>query len=324
MLRCRNGFAVPRRRFATSAAAAEAARGGAYLRLRESVRAGDVEGYFCGSLMPSASRDSFFTMRALNVELAGVRDAARGNAATARLRFGFWRALVGDAFAAGAGGGAALLRSSDHPLFAPLAASVARHRHTRRWLERLIDAREADAEGRPPSTVADLEAYAEATYGSLLYLSLEAVGVRDVHADHAASHIGKALGLAMALRALPVHARLGQRYLPDELLKKVRARAVIPPPPLLLLLHTTPLTPSRPHAAATTPRGAAWPRGARRARRARRGVFRGREAAFGERGGRQRGQRGRPPAPCRAAARPAAGHGRWGRAPRKVPRAGGA
>ena len=39
-------------------------------------------------------------------------------------------------------------------------------------------------------------------------------------ADEAASHIGKAAGLGTVLRALPVHARLGQRYVPDDVMAR--------------------------------------------------------------------------------------------------------
>ena len=34
-------------------------------------------------------------------------------------------------------------------------------------------------------------------------------------------HVGIAAGLATLLRGLPVHARLGQRYVPDEVLAAV-------------------------------------------------------------------------------------------------------
>ena len=66
----------------------------------------------------------------------------------------------------------------------------------------------------------DLEAYGEATVTSMLYLALEACGVRDEQADHAACHIGQAAAVTTAIRALAVHARLGQRYIPDEVMKK--------------------------------------------------------------------------------------------------------
>lgn len=179
--------------------------------MREKVRKGDFEAYICGNLMPSSARQSFFTMRTLNIELASVRENARGNAAMGHLRMGFWRDVVDKASSGG---------HSSHPLFPALKAAFSSHRHTKRWLDRLIDARDDDLDGRPPSTIADVEAYGDATAGSLLYLSLEACGVRHEHADSAASHIGKALGIATLLRALPVHARMGQRYIPTDVMSK--------------------------------------------------------------------------------------------------------
>ena len=195
--------------------------------LQQRVRSGDSEAYLCGSLLPSRARGSFFAMRALNIEVAGVRDAVRGNAAMGRVRMAFWRDLVG-AVCAPAGGAAAAAAAapsqfSAHPLFEPLQEAVAAHGHTRRWLDRLVDARDADLDGRAPATVAAMEAYFEATQGSLLYLTLEALGVREAGADHAASHVARAAGIATLLRSLPVHARLGQQYLPLDILEKVRA-----------------------------------------------------------------------------------------------------
>ena len=48
--------------------------------------------------------------------------------------------------------------------------------------------------------MADLESYAEATASSLAYATLEALGVRDLAADHAASHVGKAVALSTLLK----------------------------------------------------------------------------------------------------------------------------
>lgn len=39
-------------------------------------------------------------------------------------------------------------------------------------------------------TVDDLESYADHTASSLISLTLELLGVKDVNADHAASHVG--------------------------------------------------------------------------------------------------------------------------------------
>lgn len=42
-------------------------------------------------------------------------------------------------------------------------------------------------------------------------------GVKDVHADHAASHIGKAQGIVTCLRATPHHSRRRRVYLPMDI-----------------------------------------------------------------------------------------------------------
>ena len=47
-------------------------------------------------------------------------------------------------------------------------------------------------------------------------------GVENVHADHAASHLGKAQGLTTVLRAIPYHAQRRRVYLPLDLIVKVR------------------------------------------------------------------------------------------------------
>jgi NADH dehydrogenase [ubiquinone] 1 alpha subcomplex assembly factor 6 len=217
------------------------------------VRNGDSEMYLCGSLLPSHARASFFATRSLNLELAGVRDAVRGNVAMGRVRMAFWRDFIGAACsgasaAAQASPGAQL---SSHPLFEPLRGCIAAHGHSRRSLERLVDARDADLEGRPPASVGEVSAYAEATHSTLLYLTLEALGVRDAAADHAASHVGKAAGIATLLRSLPVHTRLGQQYLPLDLLAKVRGSACESAAPwrhgcrpLRSRLHTAPTPPT--------------------------------------------------------------------------------
>lgn len=45
-----------------------------------------------------------------------------------------------------------------------------------------------------------MEAYAEKSVSNVLYLILEGSGVKSIHADHAASHLGKAQGLVQQVR----------------------------------------------------------------------------------------------------------------------------
>ena len=67
----------------------------------------------------------------------------------------------------------------------------------------------------------DLEAYSENTASSILYLLLEALGVRSHETDHIASHIGKAMGITTVLRGLPEQLNQRRMYLPSEILAKV-------------------------------------------------------------------------------------------------------
>lgn len=112
-------------------------------------------------------------------------------------------------------GGASI--ASTHPVVASLAQVCSRMQLSKLFLSRLINARADDAaDGRQPSTLRHLEDYAEATQSSVLYLTLEACGVRDSQADHAASHVGKAAGLALALRATPVLAPKRRTFIPAD------------------------------------------------------------------------------------------------------------
>lgn len=46
-------------------------------------------------------------------------------------------------------------------------------------------------------------------------------GIKDVNADHAASHLGRCQSLITLLRATTFHAKRNKVYLPQEMLLKV-------------------------------------------------------------------------------------------------------
>lgn len=48
------------------------------------------------------------------------------------------------------------------------------------------------------------------------------LGVKDIHADHAASHIGKAQGIVTCLRATPYHCTRQKVFLPMDICMLVR------------------------------------------------------------------------------------------------------
>ena len=69
-------------------------------------------------------------------------------------------------------------------------------------------------------TLEELEEYSEASVGSLLYLSLEIMGIKDIKMDHTVSHIGKCIGLINTIRGIGYFAKKRKCYIPNELLGK--------------------------------------------------------------------------------------------------------
>ena len=79
-------------------------------------------------------------------------------------------------------------------------------RVSKRWVIRMINAREQHLTNAPYTSLVSLESYAEHTYSTLLYLTLSALPLTSLTADHLASHIGKAAGITAVLRGLPLVA----------------------------------------------------------------------------------------------------------------------
>ncbi|XP_053106866.1 NADH dehydrogenase (ubiquinone) complex I, assembly factor 6 isoform X2 [Hemicordylus capensis] len=124
------------------------------------------------------------------------------------MRIQFWRTAVEDMY-------------HDNPPQQPVAIelwkAIKRQNLTKRWLMKIIDEREKNLDERAYRDIKELEAYAENTQSALLYLTLETLGVKDIHADHAASHIGKAQGIVTCLRATPYHASKRKVFLPMDI-----------------------------------------------------------------------------------------------------------
>ncbi|CAM9184670.1 unnamed protein product [Choristocarpus tenellus] len=108
------------------------------------------------------------------------------------------------------------------PIAIALSQAVERHKLTKRWFDRLLDARIADLHNPQLSSIKAMETYAENTASSLLYLMLEIAGVKGKDLDHAAAHVGKAVGIVTLLRGAP--HQLGQEHsvIPSEVLWKHR------------------------------------------------------------------------------------------------------
>lgn len=207
----------------------------------------------CGLLLPKKSQRAYYAIRAFNVELASIKDGsslrrrsapdqAPGGDSTStnmttslalQMRMQWWRdavqAIYEDEDETVLKSMKASPTTPDHlinlsiscwnsPVVRALDRAHAEMNLTRRFLERLIDAREMDLDVRQHASLEEAVSYAEDSVSSLLYLSLECTGVRDDQADIVASHAGVGIGLTnTCLRAMRFRLSQGEISLPAEL-----------------------------------------------------------------------------------------------------------
>ncbi|XP_058503262.1 NADH dehydrogenase (ubiquinone) complex I, assembly factor 6 isoform X1 [Solea solea] len=172
----------------------------------ELVRSRDYDGFVSSLLLPEEARRSSLALRAFNVEVAQVKDSV-SQKTIGLMRMQFWKTAIADIYRD---------EPPKQPVTTELWRAVRKHDLTKQWLLRIITERERDLDDRAYKNLQDLETYSENTQSSLLYLQLECLGVKNVHADHAASHIGKAQGIATCLRATPYHSSRRKVYLPMD------------------------------------------------------------------------------------------------------------
>jgi phytoene synthase len=171
------------------------------------VRQHDRDRFQTALFAPGSRREGLFALYAFNYEIARIREAVREEM-LGRIRLQWWREAVEAAYA-----GRAPRR---HETVEALTEAINRYDLTQAHFERLIAAREDDLAGTPPSTVAALEEYCEASSGRLVVLAAEVLGCRGEVAARVARAVGIAYGLAGLLRAMPYHAATGRSYLPEE------------------------------------------------------------------------------------------------------------
>mmetsp|Transcript_30736 Transcript_30736/g.35044 ORF Transcript_30736/g.35044 Transcript_30736/m.35044 type:complete len:358 (-) Transcript_30736:78-1151(-) len=200
----------------------------------------DREGYLCGLLMPASARSQYFALRAFNVEIASVKDGSdlrrnrgsseNGSSIGLQLRMQWWREALDEVFRSEDASEARSISVepvSDHaanywknPVVRALDRAVRSSNLTRRFLERMLDAREADLNIQQMPTIESAMLYAEDSCSSLLYLSLECCDIRDDASDEVASNVGVGWGLVTAIRSAPYRALNQDMSIPLDLLVK--------------------------------------------------------------------------------------------------------
>ncbi|KAF4622792.1 hypothetical protein G7Y89_g14231 [Cudoniella acicularis] len=178
---------------------------GARLYCSNLVQKFDSPSYTLQSFIPPSARDTYLSIRALNIELARIPDLV-SNPTVGALRMQFWRDNVTRTFA-------------DTPPKEPVAILLhhaltsLKSQHPslstnimKGWFMKIINAREQYMDNRPYTSMDALETYGENTYSTLMYLTLASIPLNSMSTDHVASHIGKATGIVAILRGLPLLA----------------------------------------------------------------------------------------------------------------------
>lgn len=187
------------------------------------VRQRDRESYLCSLLLPPESRLAAFAIRAFNAEIASVRSMA-SNPNTALMRYRFWKSTLDKIFGGQRNDGSSTSRATtqavpEHPVAEALAIAIREKKLSRKWLSEMVDARiERIDDRRSFQSIKELEDFYQRTFGAVLFLLLESTNVRQVQADHAASHLGKAMGIVNGLRAINDNPDRNVNLLPMELL----------------------------------------------------------------------------------------------------------
>ncbi|KAJ2157025.1 hypothetical protein GGF46_004787 [Coemansia sp. RSA 552] len=177
---------------------------------RQLVRQNDHDNYLVSLFSPRQAREAVWGVRALNVELVRVGEKTTSTAA-AQMRYGYWKDAIASLY-------------GSHPVQTPVTRVVhdAIHRFgiSRTWLRRLVSERETGLSRPAFATTADVEKYGERAYACLIHPHLEALGVRDMHADNAARAIGVSTAIMNFTRSLPLLLAQGRCDLPLDLTQK--------------------------------------------------------------------------------------------------------
>jgi len=180
----------------------------AFAYCAEFLRAADHDRFITALFAPAEKRGALHALYAFNAELARVRDAAHA-ALPGEIRLQWWSDVVG---------GERADEAAANPVASALITTIERHRLPVAKLAKLIEARRFDLYDDPMASVADLEAYAEHTSSTLIALSAQILGSRDVEA--AAEPAGIAFAIAGLLRAFPLHLARRQLFVPLDVLER--------------------------------------------------------------------------------------------------------
>lgn len=180
---------------------------------KSTVQKYDPEGHIWVNTLQPSTRAPVMMLRALNAEISTIGDSvSHGGDAMRQIKFQWWKDAITDCFKG---------REVKHPVIEALAFCNSIQPLSQYRMLRMLDAKRVDqCEHRLFQTLQSLEDFSEDTQSQLIYLQLQAVGASSADADHAASHLGKAVGLTSMLRGMHQFLKQGTHYFPVELCAK--------------------------------------------------------------------------------------------------------
>uniref|UniRef100_A0A1B6CD17 NADH dehydrogenase (Ubiquinone) complex I, assembly factor 6 n=1 Tax=Clastoptera arizonana TaxID=38151 RepID=A0A1B6CD17_9HEMI len=174
------------------------------------LRTHDYENFLCSLLLPNILRRSAFAIRAFNIEISKVQERV-SDPKLGQMRFQFWQDTLEKLYKE---------IIPQHPVALELFTAIKNHKLKKRHLQQLITSRTEHLLSPKYKSLEDVEKYSEQSVSSIYYLLLQSAGIENIHADHAASHLGKAQGISNLIRSIPHNLQRRLLIFPQDILLK--------------------------------------------------------------------------------------------------------
>ncbi|XP_077295769.1 NADH dehydrogenase (ubiquinone) complex I, assembly factor 6 homolog sicily [Arctopsyche grandis] len=182
----------------------------------DSVRRYDYENFVSTLLLDKSVLTHAIVIRAFNVEIARVQDQV-SDKNIGLMRFQFWIEALDKIASSNA-----KEAIPAHPVAQELYKMHLQKKMSKRNLTRLIVSRKSYLDKKYFLSLEDMEKYAEESVSPVYYSILESAGIKNVSADHVASHLGKAQGIVNMLRSVEYSAKNKIVSLPQDILMKYK------------------------------------------------------------------------------------------------------
>ena len=177
------------------------------------LRDADRDRYLAALFAPAERRDALFALYAFNAEISRIRDLAR-EPMPGEIRLHWWRdVLVGERTG----------EAAAHPVASALLETISRHDLARERLVGLIEAHRFDVYNEPMASLAELQAYAAATSGTIFDCATRILAGPQTALSDVSGEAGQAETIADLIERLPRHAARHQLYVPLDILRHYNA-----------------------------------------------------------------------------------------------------